>query len=114
MTGSPRRARRGDPRDDDPRSASIRAVSNLDTLGRRLRDGAVVTDAATLRERAIDCWSLSLLRRARGYEKALPAAVVFPGSTEDVAAVLAWAATTTTRRRDTLPPGTRPCEAVPA
>ena len=83
-------------RHDDPLSASIRAVSNLDTLGRRLRNGAVVTDVAARRERAIDCWSLSLLRRARGEEPALPAAVVFPGSTEDVAAVLAWASETRT------------------
>jgi alkyldihydroxyacetonephosphate synthase len=66
-------------------------VSNLDTLARRLGDDAVVTDAATLRERAIDCWSLALLRRARGEEPALPAALVFPGSTQDVATVLAWA-----------------------
>ena len=73
------------------RSASIRAVNNLDTLVRSLGDGAVVTDAATLRERAVDCWSLALLRRARGEEPALPAAVVFPGNTEDVAAVLTWA-----------------------
>ncbi len=74
------------------RSASIRAVSNLNNLVRRLGDGAVVTDAATLRERAVDCWSLALLRRARGEEPVLPAAVVFPRSTQDVAAVLAWAA----------------------
>jgi alkyldihydroxyacetonephosphate synthase len=73
------------------RSASIRAVSNLDTLVRRLGDGAVVTDTATLRERAVDCWSLALLRRARGEEPALPAALVFPNSTQDVASVLAWA-----------------------
>ncbi len=75
-----------------PRSASIRAVSNLDTLVRRLGDDAVVTDAAALLERAVDCWSLALLRRARGEEPVLPAALVFPGSTRDVAAVLAWAA----------------------
>jgi alkyldihydroxyacetonephosphate synthase len=66
-------------------------VSNLDTLARSLGDGAVVTDAATLRERAVDCWSLALLRRARGEEPALPAAVVLPSSTEEVASVLAWA-----------------------
>jgi alkyldihydroxyacetonephosphate synthase len=71
-------------------------VSNLDTLARRLGDAAVVTDPATLRERAIDCWSLALLRRARGEEPSLPAALVFPGSTEDVAEVLAWASDTRT------------------
>jgi alkyldihydroxyacetonephosphate synthase len=75
----------------EPRSASIRAVSNLDTLVRRFGDGAVVTDAATLRECAVDCWSLALLRRGRGEEPALPTAVVFPSSTEDVASVLSWA-----------------------
>jgi alkyldihydroxyacetonephosphate synthase len=71
-------------------------VSNLDTLVRRLGDNAVVTDAATLRERAVDCWSLALLRRARGDEPALPAALVFPGSTQDVASILAWASETRT------------------
>jgi alkyldihydroxyacetonephosphate synthase len=73
------------------RSASIRAVSNLDALIRRIGDVAVATDPATLREYAVDCWSLALLRRARGEEPALPAAVVFPSSTQDVASVLAWA-----------------------
>jgi alkyldihydroxyacetonephosphate synthase len=66
-------------------------VSNLEPLVRRLGDGAVVTDAATLRERAVDCWSLALLRRARREQPVLPTAVVFPSSTQDVAAVLAWA-----------------------
>ncbi len=66
-------------------------MSNLDTLVRRLGADAVVTDPVTLRERATDCWSLALLRLARGEEPTLPAALVFPGSTEDVATVLTWA-----------------------
>jgi len=55
-----------------------------------------VTDGQTLRERAIDCWALGLLRRARGDDLPTPAAVVFPASTEDVAAVMAWASETGT------------------
>jgi alkyldihydroxyacetonephosphate synthase len=72
-------------------------VSNLDTLVRRLGDGAVVTDAATLREHAVDCWSLALLRRGRGEEPALPAALVFASSTQDVASVLTWATESRTK-----------------
>ena len=71
----------------------------MDTLGAlagRLPDGSVVTDPKTLAERAIDCWPLALLRRVRGEEPPAPAAVVFPASTEDVAAVLAWAGETRT------------------
>ena len=55
-----------------------------------------MTDGQTLRERAIDCWALGLLRRARGDDLPTPAAVVFPASTEDVAAVMAWASETGT------------------
>jgi alkyldihydroxyacetonephosphate synthase len=64
---------------------------DLETLTSRLGDGAVVTDAATLRERAVDRWPLALLRGVRGDEPAQPAAVIFPASTGDVATVLAWA-----------------------
>jgi len=71
-------------------------VTNLAELASRLGAGAVVTDLATRRERAIDSWSLALLRRARGDELALPAAVIFPRSTDDVAAALAWASETRT------------------
>ena len=60
-------------------------------LASRLPDGEVVTDADILAERAIDSWALALLRRVRGDELPVPAAVVFPASTEDVATVLAWA-----------------------
>src|SRR5690349_15927671 len=67
--------------------ATIRAVDILDSLARRLPDGAVVAADQTVRERAIDSWALALLRRARGDDLATPAAVVFPSATEDVAAV---------------------------
>ena len=62
----------------------------------RLPDGAVRTDAESRRERAIDSWALALLRRVRGDELPIPAAVVFPASTEEVATVLAWASQTST------------------
>jgi alkyldihydroxyacetonephosphate synthase len=75
---------------------TIRAVDTLNLLAGRLPDGAVTTDAQILRERAIDSWALALLRRARGDELPVPAAVVFPASTEDTATVLAWAAQTRT------------------
>ena len=63
----------------------------LDVLAGRLPDGAVSTDAGLLRDRAIDSWALALLRRCRGDELPVPAAVVFPARTEEVATVLAWA-----------------------
>ena len=62
----------------------------------RLPDGAVRTDAEILRERAIDSWTLALLRRVRGDELPVPAAVIFPASTEEVATVLTWASQTFT------------------
>jgi alkyldihydroxyacetonephosphate synthase len=75
---------------------TIRAVDTLNVLASRLPDGAVTTDAQILRERAIDSWTLALLRRARGDELPVPAAVVFPASTQDTATVLAWAGQTRT------------------
>ena len=63
----------------------------IDTLAGRLPAGAVTTDAGLLRDRAIDSWALALLRRVRGDELPIPAAVVFPARTEEVATVLAWA-----------------------
>ena len=71
-------------------------MDTLDELVRRLPDGAVRTDPQTLSERAIDSWTLALLRRARGDELARPAAVVYPASTQEVAAVLTWACDTRT------------------
>jgi alkyldihydroxyacetonephosphate synthase len=66
-------------------------VDPLDDLAGRLPDGTVTTDAEILRQRAIDSWSLALLRRVRGDDLPVPAAVVFPARTEEVATVLAWA-----------------------
>jgi alkyldihydroxyacetonephosphate synthase len=74
----------------------MRAVDTLSALASRLPDGSVTTDPKILHERATDCWSLAMLRRVRGEEPPAPAAVVFPASTEDVAAVLAWAGETRT------------------
>jgi alkyldihydroxyacetonephosphate synthase len=71
-------------------------METLDLLASRLGRDAVVTDPAVLREHATDCWALSLLRRARGDELPVPAAVLLPGSTEAVAAALAWASQTGT------------------
>ena len=71
-------------------------MDTLDTLVSRLGDGMVVTDAATVRERAVDRWPLALLRGVRGDELTPPAAVIFPASTDDVATVLAWASETRT------------------
>ena len=75
---------------------TIRLVNPLDMLVSRLPDGTVRTDAETLRERAIDSWALALLRRVRGDELPVPAAVVFPASTEEVATILTWASQTFT------------------
>jgi alkyldihydroxyacetonephosphate synthase len=71
-------------------------VGILDLLVERLPPGAVVTDAEILRERAIDSWTLALLRRTRGDALAMPAAVAYPASTEEVAAVMTWASETRT------------------
>jgi alkyldihydroxyacetonephosphate synthase len=62
----------------------------------RLPDGTVRTDEQIRRERAVDSWALALLRRVRGDDLDLPAAVIFPASTEEVATVLAWASQTST------------------
>jgi len=71
-------------------------VSAVDLLVSRLPAGTVSTDAQVLRERAIDSWTLDLLRLVRGDELPAPDAVVFPASTQDVATVLAWATETGT------------------
>ena len=71
-------------------------MNALDILRNRLPPGAVATDGEILRERAIDSWTLALLRRVRGDELPVPAAVVFPVSTDEVATVLAWASETRT------------------
>jgi alkyldihydroxyacetonephosphate synthase len=66
-------------------------VGSLDDLAGRLPRGAVTIDADILRDRAIDSWALALLRRVRGDDLPVPAAVVFPARTEEVATVLVWA-----------------------
>ena len=71
-------------------------MESLDVLASRLPDGAVTTEPQILRERAIDSWTLALLRQVRGEELPVPAAVIFAASTEEVATVLAWAGETGT------------------
>jgi len=66
-------------------------VDPLDDLAGRLPPGAVTTDPEILRDRAIDSWALALLRRVRGDDLPVPAAVIFPARTEEVATALAWA-----------------------
>ena len=69
---------------------------NLDALRTILPEGAVSVDPDDLAAHAHDWWALALLRERRGDEMTQPAAVVRPGSTEDVAAVLRWAQETRT------------------
>jgi alkyldihydroxyacetonephosphate synthase len=71
-------------------------VEALSTLRARLSEGSIRTDPEDLRARSHDWWALALLRQVRGDEVPLPAAVVLPSSTEDVATVLAWAQETGT------------------
>jgi alkyldihydroxyacetonephosphate synthase len=66
-------------------------TSDLRSLAAMLGDGAVSTDPADLSAHAHDWWTLALLRQRRGDTFTLPAAVVRPASTEDVAVVLRWA-----------------------
>jgi alkyldihydroxyacetonephosphate synthase len=57
---------------------------------------AVLTDEPDLRARARDWWPLARLREVRGDRLSLPAAVVLPRSTDEVAAMMAWASRTGT------------------
>jgi alkyldihydroxyacetonephosphate synthase len=68
----------------------------LASLSERLPDGAISTDPDDLRSRSRDWWTLGMLREVRGDPVALPLAVVFPGTTEEVAVVMAWADETRT------------------
>ncbi len=72
-------------------------MSALDILAGRLPAGTVSTDPNIRTERAIDSWTLDLLRRVRGDELPGPDAVVFPARTEEVATVLSWATVTGTQ-----------------
>jgi alkyldihydroxyacetonephosphate synthase len=66
------------------------------SLAALLPDGAVSTDPNDLAAHAHDWWTLALLRQRRGDDFVLPGAVVRPGSTEEVSAVLRWATETRT------------------
>jgi alkyldihydroxyacetonephosphate synthase len=70
-------------------------VEALSSLVERLPPGAVLTEGPELAARARDSWTVALLREARG-EAPEPAVAVFPSSTDEVAAVMAWAAETGT------------------
>jgi alkyldihydroxyacetonephosphate synthase len=71
-------------------------VDPLDSLAAGLPPGRVLMDRAELRTRARDLSALALLAEVRGDEPTLPAGVVLPRSTEEVATVLAWAGETGT------------------
>jgi alkyldihydroxyacetonephosphate synthase len=71
-------------------------VDVLASLTERLPDGTVSTHPGELTSRSHDAWPLAMLREARGERLPRPMAVVFPRSTEEVAATLAWAAETGT------------------
>jgi alkyldihydroxyacetonephosphate synthase len=70
--------------------------SDVRSLAAQLSQGAVSTDPADLAAHAHDWWTLALLRQRRGDAFTLPAAVVRPSSTEEVATVLRWAQETRT------------------
>jgi len=73
------------------------ASPNLSELEAAVGDGSVSTDPAVRRGRARDRWALAMLREVRGDPPSLPLAVVFPPSTDGVAAVLSWAVRTGTQ-----------------
>ena len=75
-----------------PLSSAV--VDALASLAERLPDGAVSTHPGELSTRSRDAWALAMLREARGDRLPRPLAVVFPTSTEDVAAALSWATET--------------------
>jgi alkyldihydroxyacetonephosphate synthase len=66
-------------------------VDALASLVARLPEGAVSTHPGELSSRSRDAWPLAMLREARGERLPRPMAVVFPRTTDDVAATLAWA-----------------------
>jgi alkyldihydroxyacetonephosphate synthase len=71
-------------------------VDALASLQARLPEGTVSTHPGELSTRSRDSWALAMLREARGERLPRPMAVVFPRSTEEVAASLAWASETGT------------------
>ncbi|HYZ10707.1 MAG TPA: FAD-dependent oxidoreductase, partial [Actinomycetota bacterium] len=68
----------------------------LASLTARLPDGTVSTHPGELSSRSRDAWPLAMLREVRGERLPRPMAVVFPKTTEDVSATLAWAGETGT------------------
>jgi alkyldihydroxyacetonephosphate synthase len=71
-------------------------VDRLLSLIARLPPGSVSTHPGELAERARDRRAVAMLRERRGERGASPGAVVFPTTSEQVAAVLAWAGETGT------------------
>jgi len=71
-------------------------VDPLASLVERLPEGAVSTHPGELTSRSRDAWALAMLREARGERLPRPMAVVFPRTTDEVAATLAWASETKT------------------
>jgi alkyldihydroxyacetonephosphate synthase len=71
-------------------------VDVLGSLTSRLPDGAVSTHPGELASRSRDHWTLAMLREVRGDRLPRPMAVVFPRTTEEVAATLSWAGETGT------------------
>jgi alkyldihydroxyacetonephosphate synthase len=71
-------------------------VDALAALTERLPEGAVSTHPGELTSRSRDAWALAMLREARGDRLPRPMAVVFPRTTDDVAATLRWASETGT------------------
>lgn len=76
--------------------ATIRVVDPLALLASRLPPDAFTIESVDLAEGSRDWWTLAMLRETRGDGASLPAAVVRPATTEDVATVLAWASETRT------------------
>ncbi len=64
--------------------------ARLADLREQLIEGELLTAPDALRARSRDWWPLARLREVRGDTPDLPAAVVLPKSTEEVAAVLRW------------------------
>jgi alkyldihydroxyacetonephosphate synthase len=69
-------------------------VDALASLIERLPEGAVSAHPGELSSRSRDAWPLAMLRETRGERLPRPMAVVFPRSTDHVAATLGWAAET--------------------
>ncbi len=71
-------------------------ADDLASLRSMLPPGGVSTEPDDVERASRDWWALGLLRHARGDVASVPAAVARPSTTEDVAAILAWATRTVT------------------